>query len=114
MSQRKRRGFTAAQKTELWNQWQQGLSLKAIGRALGKHSSSIYGQLAPVWGHTPSAATPLAVSADGDGAGGDLQRDSGVSIDPLDRLVTGPVTVHGEPGNRPQWGLLLLPSDPGR
>ena len=54
MSQRKRRGFTAAQKTELWNQWQQGLSLKAIGRALGKHSSSIYGQLAPYGGIRPA------------------------------------------------------------
>ncbi len=51
MSQRKRRGFTAAQKTDLWNQWQQGLSLKAIGRALGKSSSSIYGQLAPYGGY---------------------------------------------------------------
>ena len=54
MSQRKRRGFTAAQKTELWNQWQQGLSLKAIGRALGKSSSSIYGQLAPYGGIRPA------------------------------------------------------------
>ena len=54
MSQRKRRGFTAAQKTELWDQWQQGLSLKAIGRALGKHSSSIYGQLAPYGGIRPA------------------------------------------------------------
>ena len=54
MSQRKRRGFTAAQKTELWTQWQQGLSLKAIGRALGKSSSSIYGQLAPYGGIRPA------------------------------------------------------------
>ena len=54
MSQRRRRGFTAAQKTELWNQWQQGLSLKAIGRALGKSSSSIYGQLAPYGGIRPA------------------------------------------------------------
>ena len=54
MRQRKRRGFTDAQKTDLWNQWQQGLSLKAIGRALGKHSSSIYGQLAPYGGIRPA------------------------------------------------------------
>ena len=54
MSQRKRRGFTAAQKTDLWIQWQQGLSLKAIGRALGKTSSSIYGQLAPYGGIRPA------------------------------------------------------------
>jgi nicotinamidase-related amidase len=33
MSQRYRRGFTAAEKTELWDCWQRGESLKAIGRA---------------------------------------------------------------------------------
>jgi hypothetical protein len=47
MSQRFRQGFTAAEKTELWDRWQRGESLKAIGRALGKPSSSIYFQVAP-------------------------------------------------------------------
>ena len=41
------RGFTAAEKTELWDRWQRGESLKAIGRSFGKPSSSIYFQLAP-------------------------------------------------------------------
>src|SRR5206468_7891808 len=36
------RGFTAAEKTELWDRWKRGQSLKAIGRAFGKPSSSIY------------------------------------------------------------------------
>src|SRR5664280_2735230 len=35
MDQRFRRGFTAAEKTELWDCWQRGESLKAIGRAFG-------------------------------------------------------------------------------
>src|ERR1035437_3703539 len=47
ISQRFRRGFTAAEKTELWDRWQRGESLKAIGRAFGKPSSSIYCQVAP-------------------------------------------------------------------
>src|ERR1035437_264678 len=47
ISQRFRRGFTAAEKTELWERWQRGESLKAIGRAFGKPSSSIYCQVAP-------------------------------------------------------------------
>src|SRR6201981_2170453 len=47
MSQRYLRGFSAARKTELWDRWQRGESLKAIGRAFGKPSSSIYFQLAP-------------------------------------------------------------------
>jgi hypothetical protein len=36
MDQRFRRGFTAAEKTELWDRWQRSESLKAIGRAFGK------------------------------------------------------------------------------
>jgi hypothetical protein len=36
MERRFRRGFTAAEKTELWDGWQRGESLKAIGRAFGK------------------------------------------------------------------------------
>jgi hypothetical protein len=47
MGQRFRRGFTAAEKTELWDRWKRGESLKAIGRAFGKPSSSIYFLLKP-------------------------------------------------------------------
>lgn len=47
------RGFTAAEKIELWDRWQRGESLKAIGRAFGKPSSSIYFQLAPHGGIRP-------------------------------------------------------------
>ena len=54
ISQRFRRGFTAAEKTELWERWQRGESLKAIGRAFGKPSSSIYCQVAPHGGIRPA------------------------------------------------------------
>jgi hypothetical protein len=54
MDQRFRRGFTAAEKTELWDRWQRGESLKAIGRAFGKPSSSIYFQVAPHGGIRPA------------------------------------------------------------
>src|ERR1700716_1112505 len=54
MSQRFRRGFTAVEKTELWDRWQRGESLKAIGRAFGKPSSSIYFQLVPHGGIRPA------------------------------------------------------------
>src|ERR1700704_4043664 len=50
-----RRGFTAAEKTELWDRWQRGESLKAIRRAFGKPSSSIYFQVAPHGGIRPAA-----------------------------------------------------------
>jgi IS30 family transposase len=48
------RGFTAAEKAELWDRWQRGESLKAIGRAFGKPSSSIHFQLAPHGGIRPA------------------------------------------------------------
>jgi len=48
------RSFTAAEKQELWDRWQRGESLKAIGRAFGKPSSSIYFQLAPYGGIRPA------------------------------------------------------------
>src|ERR1035437_5933299 len=54
MSQRYLRGFTASEKTELWDRWQRGESLKAIGRAFGKPSSSIYCQVAPHGGIRPA------------------------------------------------------------
>ena len=40
-------------KTELWDRWQRGESLRAIGRAFGKRSSSKYFQLAPHGGIRP-------------------------------------------------------------
>jgi IS30 family transposase len=54
MDQRFRRGFSVAEKTELWDRWQRGESLKAIGRAFGKPSSSIYNQVAPHGGIRPA------------------------------------------------------------
>jgi hypothetical protein len=40
-------GLYSGRETEVWDRWQQGESLKAIGRSFGKPSSSIYFQLAP-------------------------------------------------------------------
>ena len=47
MGQRFHRGFTAAEKTELWDRWKRGESLKAIGRAFGNSPTPIaWGRLA--------------------------------------------------------------------
>src|SRR5882672_10025581 len=54
MSHKFHRGFTAAEKTELWDRWKRGESLKAIGRAFGKQSSSIYFLVAPHGGIRPA------------------------------------------------------------
>jgi len=53
MGQNRRPGLTSAQKTELWDRWQRGESLKAIGRAFGKPSSSIYCLVSPHGGIRP-------------------------------------------------------------
>lgn len=53
MVQRYRRGFTTAERTEMWDRWQRGESLRAIGRAFGKPSSSIYFQISPHGGIRP-------------------------------------------------------------
>ena len=47
MTYRTRIKYTAAQKTEMWDRWQRGESLNAIGRVFDRPSSSIYGLLAP-------------------------------------------------------------------
>jgi IS30 family transposase len=66
MNQGRKRGYSAAEKTEMWDRWQRGESLKAIGRVFGKASSSIYFQVAPYGGIRPAprrrsrlALTPL-------------------------------------------------------
>jgi hypothetical protein len=47
-------GFTSAERTEMWDRWQRGESLTAIGREFAKHSSSIYGQISPYGGIRPA------------------------------------------------------------
>jgi hypothetical protein len=54
MGRRFHGGFTATEKTELWDRWKRGESLKAIGRAFGKQSSSIYFLVAPHGGIRPA------------------------------------------------------------
>ena len=64
MGQRFHRGFTAAEKTELWDRWKRGESLKAIGRAFGKPSSSIYFLVAPHGGIRPAQQASLQAGID--------------------------------------------------
>jgi transposase, IS30 family len=64
MDQGFRRGFTTTEKTELWDRWQRGESLKAIGRAFGKQSSSIYFQVSPHGGIRPPVGTENHICID--------------------------------------------------
>ena len=53
MVYRTRIKYTDKQKSEMWDRWQRGESLKEIGRAFDRGSSSIYGQLSPTGGIRP-------------------------------------------------------------
>lgn len=46
--------FTAAESAEVWDRWQRGEGLKAIGRVFGKTSSAIFAHLKPHGGIRPA------------------------------------------------------------
>src|SRR4051794_27691288 len=84
MVQKFHRGFTAAEKTELWDRWKRGESLKAIGRAFGKQSPrSISGGSA--WWDSSCGASSLQAGIVACGTRGDFQRRYGTSIGTIDR-----------------------------
>lgn len=54
MVYRTRINYTAKQKAEIWDRWQRGESMNAIGRVFDRASSSIFNQLSPTAGIHPS------------------------------------------------------------
>jgi hypothetical protein len=62
MAQRGRLGLSAKQKKDLWLRWKYGHSLTEIGRAIGKHSVSVYGVQSSNGGIVPSTRTRCAHS----------------------------------------------------
>ena len=97
MERRFHRGFTAAEKTELWDRWKRGESLKAIGRAFGKQSSSIYFLVAPAWRVPSCGAASLQVGIDACGTRDDFQRHYGTSIGPVYSQTAWSLPFDGEP-----------------
>lgn len=53
MIYRTRINYTSAQKTEMWDRWQRGETLNAIGRVFDRHSSSIFQLLSQTGGIRP-------------------------------------------------------------
>src|SRR3979490_2140799 len=103
MGRRFHRGFTAAEKAELWDRWKRGESLKAIGRAFGKAVIVDLFSGGSVWWDPSCPAASLQAGIDARGTRDDLQRRYGTSIDTIDRQGTWPLTLDGEPGNEHQW-----------
>ena len=54
MSYRRRIYFTSEQKSEIWDRWQSGESMRSIGRGFDRNSSSIYPLLSRTGGIRPS------------------------------------------------------------
>src|ERR1700730_14360798 len=104
ISQRFHRGFTAAEKAELWDRWQRGESLKAIGRAFSKPSSSITSSCS-ARGDSSCATASLVTGMDARAARGDLQRDCGGSVGTIDGSVAGSLAFDGKPRTQPEWRL---------
>src|SRR4051812_35117555 len=105
MGDRFHRGFTAAEKTELWDRWKRGESLKAIGRAFGKPSSSIYFLVAPHGGIRPAQRRRSRLALTLAEREVISQRRYGTSIGTIHREVAWPLALDGKPGNEPQWRL---------
>ena len=55
MKQRPRRYFTQTEMAEVWDRWEQGESLNAIARDLGRYHSAVQGALARTGGIRPAA-----------------------------------------------------------
>ena len=105
MGQRFRRGFSAAEKTELWDRWQRGESLKAIGRAFGKPSSSIYNQVAPHGGIRPAPRRRSRLALTLPEREEISRGHCGASIGTIAGTVAGPLGLDSEPGTQSQWRL---------
>jgi transposase, IS30 family len=47
MKQRRRIYYSAAQRSEIWDRWQAGESMKSIGRRFDRASSSVFSVISP-------------------------------------------------------------------
>ena len=76
-------GLSAAQKTDLWQRWSQGQSLREGGWPLGEHADSIHGVVSSKWGN--HSGRPAAVTSGTDiGEREEISRASRLVI-PSDR-----------------------------
>jgi len=62
MAQRTRLKYTDEVKAEIWDRWQKGETRNAIGRALDRHSNSIF-DVSTDWWHPSTHLAALKISA---------------------------------------------------
>jgi hypothetical protein len=54
MKRRPRMYLSAAQRSEIWDRWQAGESMKSIGRLIDRGSSSVFSVISPTGGIRPA------------------------------------------------------------
>ncbi len=116
----KRVGFTAAQKSELWDRWQRGEGLKSIGRAFGKNSSSIYRVISTGRRNTLTKTQKMAYmlmnqrrrrglyGGRESGAVGSLESSRGAEVDWASPGYPAAISPHGFFGSGPKSERLGL------
>lgn len=96
MKQRRRIYYSAAQRSEIWDRWQAGESMKSIGRRFDRASSSVFSVISPAGG-IRSAERRRAPKVLGLGrAGGDIPRAQYAMLFAFDRPHTGSIAVHDQ------------------
>jgi hypothetical protein len=63
MAYRRRIFFTDKQKSEIWDRWQRGESMRSIGRSFNRGSSSIHPMIARAGGFPRTHSTFLSAGA---------------------------------------------------
>ena len=101
MKQRYGRGFSAVEKTELWDRWRRGEVVEGDWSGVWQAVIVDLFPAGAAWPDPAGAPLPLAAGVDLMGTRGDIPRDRGPALDPIDGVVAGPVAVDGEPGSSP-------------
>ena len=63
MKQRRRIYYSAAQRSEIWDRWQAGEPMSAIGRRFDRESSSVFSVISPTGGIRPPDRPPFQADA---------------------------------------------------
>src|SRR3984893_4826671 len=101
------RGFTASEKTELWDRWQRGEYAESDWASVWEAIIVNLFSAGPTRGNSSPATAPLKAGIDTRRARGNIQSYSARSIGAIDSQVAGPLALVGEQRNQPQWAMIV-------
>ena len=97
MKQGYRLGFSTAEKTELWDRWQRGESLKSDWPGIWQALIVYIFPTGAARRHPSPATAAIPAGIDTIGTRGDITRHRGSVLDPLNGQVAGPLALDGKP-----------------